>query len=224
MTRSINDFKSSFTGDLSRQNRFDVSIPIPLTLLPYVKSARQLTYRCENANLPGRTFATAEQKSYGPVEKYPYETTYTDIDLTFILDDDMQSKLLFDAWLNYINPAYNYNWRYKENYVTTITINQYSVTNDLTYSVNLYDAYPISMNQLDLDWNGEGYHKLSITFAYTYWKNNSLQSLGMELLDAGINSLVVGLGGLGGTAAGAIGTGINTMAQGIETIRTDLYY
>jgi hypothetical protein len=224
MTRSINDFKSSFTGDLSRQNRFDVSIPIPLTLLPYVKSARQLTYRCENANLPGRTFATAEQKSYGPVEKYPYETTYTDIDLTFILDDDMQSKLLFDAWLNYINPAYNYNWRYKENYVTTITINQYSVTNDLTYSVNLYDAYPISMNQLDLDWNGEGYHKLSITFAYTYWKNNSLQSLGMELLDAGINSLVVELGGLGGTAAGAIGTGINTMAQGIETIRTDLYY
>jgi hypothetical protein len=221
MPRSINDFKSSFSGDLSRQNRFDVSIPIPLTLLPYVRSARQLTYRCENANLPGKTFATAEQKTYGPVEKFPYETTFTDIDLTFILDDDMQSKLLFDAWLNYINPSYNYNWRYKENYATTITINQYSVTNELTYSVNLYDAYPISMNQLDLDWNGEGYHKLSMTFAYTYWKNNSLQSLGMELLDAGINSLVVGLGGLGGSAAGAIGTGFNSMAQNIETVRTD---
>lgn len=218
MPRSINDFKSSFSGDLSRQNRFDVSIPVPLTLIPYVKSARQLTYRCENATLPGRTFATTEQKSYGPIEKYPYETTYTDMDLTFILDDDMQSKLFFDAWLNYINPTYNYNFRYKENYVTTITINQYSVNNELTYSVNLIDAYPISMNQLDLDWNGEGYHKLSMTFAYTYWKNNSLQSLGMELLDAGIDSVVVGLGGLGGTAAGAIGTGFNNMAQGIETV------
>jgi hypothetical protein len=221
MPRSINDFKSSFTGDLSRQNRFDVSIPIPLTLLPYVGPAKLLTYRCENANLPGRTFATAEQKSYGPVEKFPYETTYNDIDLTFILDDDMKTKLLFDAWLNYINPMYNYNWRYKENYATAITINQYSVTNELTYSVNLYDAYPISMNQLDLDWNGEGYHRLSVTFAYTYWKNNSLQALGMELLDAGINSLVVGLGGLGGSAAGAIGTGFNSSAQSIETVRTD---
>jgi len=221
MPRSINDFKSSFTGDLSRQNRFDVNIPVPLTLLPYVKSATNLTYRCENANLPGRTFATTEQKSYGPVEKFPYETTYNDIDLTFILDDDMKTKLLFDAWLNYINPMYNYNWRYKENYATAITINQYSVTNELTYSVNLYDAYPISMNQLDLDWNGEGYHRLSVTFAYTYWKNNSLQSLGMELLDAGINSLVVDLGGLGGSASGAIGTGFNSAAQSIETVRTN---
>jgi hypothetical protein len=191
-------------------------------MIPYVSSARNLNYRCENASLPGRTFATTEQRTYGPIEKFPYLTTYTDMDLTFIVDDDMSQKIFFDAWLNYINPTYNYNFRYKENYVTTITINQYSVTNDLTYSVNLIDAYPISMNQLDLDWNGEGYHKLSMTFAYTYWKNNSLQALVMELLDAGIDSLVVGLGGLGGTAAGAIGTGINTMAQGIETVRTDL--
>ena len=77
------------------------------------------------------------------------------------------------------------------------------------------------MNQLDLDWNGEGYHKLSMTFAYTYWKNNSLQALGMELLDAGLDSIVVGLGGLGGSASGAIGTGFNSLAQDIETVRTD---
>jgi hypothetical protein len=133
----------------------------------------------------------------------------------------MQQRVFFDAWLNYINPTYNYNMRYKENYTTTITVNQYDVTNKLSYTINLFDAYPISMNQLDLDWNGEGYHKLSVTFAYTYWKNNSVQALGMELLDAGIDSLVVGLGGLGGTAAGTIGTGLNNMAQGIETVTVE---
>jgi hypothetical protein len=220
MANSINDFKSSFSGDLSRQNRFDVNVPVPLTLLLYTKSARNLTFRCENANLPGRTLSTIEQKTYGPVEKYPYLTTYNDMDLTFILDDDMQAKLLFDAWLNYINPSYNHNFRYKENYTTTITVNQYDVSNELSYSVNLYDAYPISINQLDLDWSGDGYHKLTVTFAYTYWKNNSLQALGMELLDAGIDSIVVGFGGLGGSAAGAISTGIDSML-GIETVRTD---
>ena len=218
MSRSINDFKSSFSGDLARPSRFDVNIPVPLTLIPYLKSARALTYRCENAQLPGRTFATTEQRTYGPVEKHPYLTTYNDIDLTFIVDDDMQQRLFFDAWLNYINPTYNYNLRYKENYATTLTINQYGVSNELTYSINLFDAYPISMNQLDLDWNTEGYHKISVTFAYTYWKNNSLQGLGMELLDAGINSVVTGLGGLGGASNG-IGLGINSISQSIENLK-----
>jgi len=216
MARSINDFKSSFKGDLARSNRFDVDIPVPLTLIPYIKTSRNLVYRCENANLPSRTFATTEQKTYGPVEKHPYLTTYNDIDLTFIVDDDMQQRVFFDAWLNYINPTYNYNMRYKENYTTTITINQYDVTNKLSYTINLFDAYPISMNQLDLDWNGDSYHKLTVTFAYTYWKNNSLQALGMELLDAGLDSVVSEMGGLGGSISGAIGSGFNSMATSLE--------
>jgi len=79
------------------------------------------------------------------------------------------------------------------------------------------------MNQLDLDWNGDGYHKLTVTFAYTYWKNNSLQALGMDLLDAGIENIVtVGLGGLGGSPAGAISTGINSFLNSVETVKTDI--
>jgi hypothetical protein len=26
------------------------------------------------------------------------------------------------------------------------------------------------MNQMDLDWSSESYHKLTVTFAYTEWK------------------------------------------------------
>jgi hypothetical protein len=196
MAGSINEFKSSFTKDIARPNRFDVSIPIPLVLIPYFSSARSLNYRCENATLPGRTFATTEQKTYGPIEKFPYLTTYTDIDLTFIVDDDMQQKIFFDGWMDYINPLYNHNIRYKSDYTTAITINQYDVQNKLTYSVNLYDAYPISINQMDLDWSNDGHHKLVVTFAYTTWQNNSLQAAGMQLLDYGIGSAVDMIGGI----------------------------
>ena len=189
MAGNINDFKSSFTKDLARSNRFDVDVTIPLVMIPYVTSARSLKYRCENAQLPGRTLATTEQKTYGPIEKHPYLNTYNDINLTFIVDDDMQQRILFDAWLNYINPSYSNNMRYKSDYATILKINQYDVTGQLTYSVNLYDAFPISMNQMDLDWSGDGYHKLNVTFAYTYWQNNSLQALGMQLVDYGINAV-----------------------------------
>lgn len=217
MAGNINDFKSSFQKDLSRPHKFDVNIPIPLTLIPYIKSAKSLTYRCENAQLPGRTFATAEQKTYGPVEKYPYLNTYTDIDMTFIVDDDMTQKIFFDAWLNYINPLYNNNMRYKGDYSTVVTVNQYDVTNQISYSVNLYDAYPISINQMDLDWSSDGYHKLNVTFAYTYWQNNSLQALGMELVDAGINAVNNIIGGLGGNAIGAAGSGVNNLINDVAS-------
>lgn len=219
MPGSISSFKSSFVGDLARPNRFDVNIPVPLTLIQYVKTSRNINYRCESAELPGRTFATMEQKTYGPIEKYPYMTNYNDIDLTFIIDDNMESKVFFDAWLNYINPTYNNNFRYKENYATTITVNQYDVKNKLTYSVNLYDAYPISMNQLGLSWSDDSYHKLNVTFAYTYWKNNSLQALGMELIDAGIQGAVAAAGGLGGSADGAISTAVNSIPQTLESFK-----
>jgi hypothetical protein len=117
------------------------------------------------------------------------------MDLTFIVDDDMQQKIFFDAWLNYINPLYNYNIRYKSDYTTAITVNQYDVENKLSYSVNLYDAYPISINQMDLDWSNDGPHKLVVTFAYTTWQNNSLQAAGMQLLDAGIGAVADMIGG-----------------------------
>jgi hypothetical protein len=216
MPRSINDFKSSFKDDLARPSRFDVNIPIPLTLIPYVSTARNLTYRCESTNLPGRQLATMEQKSYGPVESYPYATTFNDIDMTFLVDADMNQKLFFDAWLQYINPLHNNNYRYKGDYSTTLRINQYDQANELTYSVDLYEAFPVSTNQMDLDWSSDGVHKLVVTFNYTYWKNNSLQALGMELVDAGLESAVTSIGGLGGTGVGVINDALSVVPKDIS--------
>ena len=105
----ISEFKSSFAKDIARPSRFDVLLPIPFAMTPYISSSGSLQYRCEATQLPGRTFATTEQKTYGPIEKHPYLTTFNDVDLTIIVDDDMNQKIFFDAWLNYINPQYNNN-------------------------------------------------------------------------------------------------------------------
>lgn len=183
MAGNISDFKASFKKEVARPNRFDVSISCPLVLLPYIEDARNLTYRCEAAQLPARTFATMEQKiGSNPIEKYPYLTTFNDIDLTFIMDDDMKQKNYFDLWLELINPSNTYNYQYKSNYASVITINQYDVKNKISYTVALYDAYPVSTSQLDLDWSANDvYHKQTVTFAYTRWENNSLQNLGQRI-------------------------------------------
>lgn len=190
MAGSIADFKASFNTDLARPSRFDVNVPIPIGLLPYRGIGRTLNLRCESTELPGRSISTTSMKIYGVEEKYPYQTVYNDQSLTFIVGDDMAEKKFFDAWLNWINPTINYNLKYKADYAVPLTINQYDVKNQLSYSVVLLDAFPIAMNQLDLDWSSDGHHKLTMTFAYTSWRNNSLEELGMELLETTIaNSL-----------------------------------
>ena len=94
MPGTINDFKSSFTKDLARANRFDVNIPIPLTLIPYIKSARNLVYRCENANLPGRSLMTVEQKiGSNPVVLMRNEFP----DAPIFKDPDYLSKYILDG-------------------------------------------------------------------------------------------------------------------------------
>ena len=183
MAGSIADFKASFSKELARPSKFDVNIPIPLGMVPYRGTSRMLTMRCENAELPGRTIATTSMKIYGVEEKFPYMSSYNDLSLTFIVSDDMKEKLFFDAWLNWINPNTSYNLKYKQDYSVALRINQYDVQNKVSYSVDLVDAYPIAVNGLDLNWSADGYHKLTVTFAYTSWRDNSLKTLAMDYLE-----------------------------------------
>jgi hypothetical protein len=170
MSLPIDRIVSSFRGDFARPNRFEVYFSLPLELRVFGNPQEILTYRCENAQIPGRTFATTEQRTYGPIEKFPYLTTYNDLDVTLIVDSDMKQKKLFDAWMELVNPSSTNNFKYRNTYSTIITVRQYDVTDKLTHEINFIEAYPISMNQMDLDWSADGFHKLNITFAYTKWE------------------------------------------------------
>jgi len=190
MAGSIAEFKASFNTDLARPSRFDVNVPVPIGLVFNRSVGRTLQMRCESTELPGRSISTTSMKIYGVEEKYPYQTVYGDQSLTFIVGDDMAEKKFFDSWLNWINPTINYNLKYKADYAVPLTINQYNLKNELSYSCTLLDAFPIAMNQMDLDWSSDGHHKLTITFSYTSWRNNTVEALGMELLESTIaNSL-----------------------------------
>jgi hypothetical protein len=197
MAGSINEFKASFRKDLARPNKFDVNIPVPLTLIPYVNNAKRLNYRCENASLPGRNFATSELKiGSNPVEKYPYLTTFNDLDLTFIVDDDMNQKVFFDAWLSYISANYYsaipgiggesfgrlaFDFEYKDNYATNITVTQKTLDGRDAYKSILKEAFPISVNAMPLSWEAQNtINKLSVTFAFRYFTDNMFKNITLQ--------------------------------------------
>lgn len=184
MAGSIADFKASFRKELARTNHFDVFIPIPLGLFPFIGESRTLSLRCENAQFPSRNISTTPSKIYGVSEEYPYTSTFDDVSLTFLVTEDMSEKNLFDSWMNYINPISTYNVKFKNEYAVPIVIRQYNLQNELTMSVTLLDAYPKAINQMDLDWSSDAVHKATVTFAYTSWRNNSVESLASDFIDA----------------------------------------
>lgn len=195
MARSnVRDFVASFNKDLAKTARFDVFIPVPFVMAPFFSDmGTKLTLRCENTQMPGRTFATAERKIGSvPIQKLPYQTTYNDISMTFIVGGDMKEKLFFDQWQELMNPASNYNFRYKFDYTTEIAINQYDHQNNMVYRAVLIDAFPLAVNEMDLDWSSEGHHKLTVLFGYSSWQLGEIKGI---LENAGLNAIQTFLGG-----------------------------
>ena len=136
--------------------------------------SRYLALQCESAELPGRTLATADVKIYGPIFKVPYQTQYADTTLTFLCTNEFYERKLFDRWMEAIMPSDTNNLRFPKSntsrYLTNIKIIQYDEFIKQIYAVELLDAFPIGVAPQPLSWSEEGFHRLSIQFAYQKYR------------------------------------------------------
>jgi hypothetical protein len=136
--------------------------------------SRNLALQCEAAELPGKTMTTADVKIYGPTFKVPYQTQYSDTSLTFLCTNEFYERKLFDRWMEAIHPSDTNNLRYpkgdKTRYMTNIKIIQYDDFIKQIYAVELIDAFPIGVAPQSLSWADDGFHRLSISFAYQKYR------------------------------------------------------
>lgn len=144
---SIEAFRSSINKytDFARNSRFIVLISAG------TEASEILSFRCEEAELPGRTFSTFEARTYGPFQKYPALTSYNEMNLTFLcsgnqkkeeggtVNSGLLEKRFFEGWMNFIqqptsssggpNLAY-WNFSYKNSYTKIVTILHYDVVGE----------------------------------------------------------------------------------------------
>jgi hypothetical protein len=136
--------------------------------------SRYLALQCEAAELPGKTLQTADVKIYGPTFKVPYQTMYSDTTLTFICTNDFYERKLFDRWIEAIMPSDTNNLRFakgaQSRYLTNIKVIQYDDFIKQIYAVELMDAFPIGVAPQTLSWSDDGFHRLSIQFAYQKYR------------------------------------------------------
>jgi len=175
LLEKIFNFPNSIFSDVSDviNQALDTGDDISRSSNPTI--TRYLALQCEAAELPGRTLETGDARIYGPSFKVPYRMQYTDTNLTFLCTNEFYERKLFERWMDAIIPPDTNNPRYPKSdasrYLTNIRIIQYDDVVRQIYAVELIDAFPVGIAPQALSWSEEGFHRLSVSFAYQKYRS-----------------------------------------------------
>ena len=163
----LNSFISEVKGGgLARTNRYAVLMKLPFRFPDNI--LRKALLFCDQIQLPGVNFSTAQNRSYGEFREAPYEKLYEHINLSFYVDKDMQVKELFDRWIETIYNPQTRTFNYYDNYVTDIKIKVQDISDRSHYYVTLYECFPKSVGAVQLDYASKDVMKLSVSMAYKW--------------------------------------------------------
>jgi len=176
---SISSLRASL-GRLVRPNNFRVKLSLASTSTrldhPQISTiANTFEFRCEKAELPGRTLATNDDIGSGPSLKLPYDTTYNDIQLSIICAEDMAERKFFERWMDFIIKPGNHpeagTVAFYSQYALGNTL-EVSQLNDSGVSVLKYKCnhvYPIAITPMNATWEEiNTYQRFGVTLAYRY--------------------------------------------------------
>ena len=151
MNINIPTFKTLIDGDLSLASRYEVIIPIPtLTqkMTPSKTPDKNLILQPESLNLPGRTFKTFEDETYGPPRTIPLREQYEPVVMTFPISGNWRERSFFENWMKagIINPNRN---------------------GAAASMFTLNEAYPISIIPINMGFGMyNDYTRIQVTLAY----------------------------------------------------------
>jgi len=164
-------------GGLAKSAKFMVRM-FPQRPGSYLSSSswfmQDLSYLCEAAEFPGRGFMSTDLRYYGPNFKVPHQSTYEDLNLTFLCRDAFLERQFFDTWMEFINPNATFNFAYKDSYTSKIELFQLSDMGDgntaaAQYKFTFDEAFPILLQPQPVTWADDNYHRLTVTFTYKKW-------------------------------------------------------
>ena len=175
------------TRGLARVNRFEVNIFPPKALLGLVsqgvgrsseEEAQLSSLFCEVTNFPPINLTVKPFKIFGPSYQRPITSEYggDGMSMTFHMDREMKLKRFFEDWIENIVRRDDFTVNYQDSYATTIKIKQLDEQENVTYEIELIEAFPRSMTLVDLNNSAQNQtHRLNIIFAYRYWRRTDIQ-------------------------------------------------
>jgi hypothetical protein len=147
-----------------------------------VSDINDFSFRCEKAELPGRSIATSDDTGGGgPALKLPYDVTYNDIQLSIICSTDMKERAFFESWIDSIvGPAGSSDGAsngglvsYFQDYArgVTLEVQQLDESGKVLLSYILNDVYPTVISPMNATWEEvNSYQRFGVTLFYRYHK------------------------------------------------------
>ena len=187
---TIDDFKSviSRRSGLAPANRFAIFMSPPSqTLLnldlqnvasnllsgnfgpgQLVNDPRDVSLLCESCSLPGRQIQTLDKQhmNYRQSIKIPQGYFNEDVNFVFHLTNDYHMKKVFDRWLDLVINPETYQVAYRKEFVTDVTIQQLNRQNVPVYGIKLKNAFPVTVNTIELSNASAENQKLNVTLTY----------------------------------------------------------
>ena len=164
-------------GVLVRPNNFLATINCN-TKIPTTSIDNTFQFRCEKAELPGRTIATSESAGSGPTIKLGYDMTYNDIQLSIICAADVQERVFFESWMDFIIKPGGYGSGdqagtigYYSDYAlgNKLTVSQLNDFGNPILTYECMDIYPIALTPMNATWDEVNtYQRFGVTLAYRY--------------------------------------------------------
>lgn len=197
----IKEFKAYLveTGTVPT-NRYYVNIAVPRfiynsqiivnnTTRNLINITKDLEFRAEKVTIPGTSINTVQVNRYGvgPQQRFGIGAVMNDITIDFLADREQLIWMFFYQWMNnvfafnQIEPNdvdsqenyYSYRASYMDDYATTITafIYNYDGGAQNSTTVEIYDAYPVDLQQIDLGWSdNNNLMKIRVKFSYRDWR------------------------------------------------------
>ena len=179
---------TELTGALGRSgvakaSHYSVRISLPSAAAQrFNEGVQDLTLRAESVELPGRAIQAITYRDYGVPREIAYQPAYQPVSITFLLSNDLRERAIFNNWQDTIvgdhrtasyGDAKSFNARYYSSYTGgTIEIVQYNETGDIKLKTKLIEAYPRTINALQMSYASDEVMRLNVSFQYRYFTEN----------------------------------------------------
>lgn len=154
----------------AKSNRYRVDVSLPRVISDDIingYSLEQMNMLCESVTIPSRALSTNEYTNGTQTKKIPYTYIDEDVVMEFNLSGDYYPKLVMDNWIESILQPYGFVAQYKNNFVADIQIYGQDINDNNVYKINLINAFPISVGDIQLsNANENTIGKFQVSFAY----------------------------------------------------------
>lgn len=173
MSLNIEEFKGAILSGIPRGNKFMVELPpIPGARV----SSQDLNLLCRACSMPLRQMLTSERSIGSIQQKVTYGFATADVSFSFLENNEFKIREYFEQWqkAQFDNETFELKFKKSSNgngYAKRVVIHQLDNAGLPNYSVELIDAFPTTLGQIDFGNDNSNLLEITVNMAFHDWKS-----------------------------------------------------